>query len=1414
MCPDSKIANSPLITTGSFNRFRFFTGINMPFWYMLWVMCCLSCAKDKPTAQSYNPASPAASTQISADYKKFELEELDNSAGLSNSSVNCIFQDSQNLLWIGTWDGLNRYDGSSFKTFRQEPDNAHSLSNQVVLKVAEDAQGQIWVLTMHGINRYNKTNDRFYHYFFSADAVSPLSESQFNLSLNDAGQVFCAVRDWGLGYFNGTAFQKLDVAALKGKNIRRFEFSGNKLLALTEDNSLYAIAIKKAQGEKLTATLVNKVQDDVKTFEVVPGNRVCVVSTNGKAYTLSGGFANKKEIADGIENIIGHTNKDIILSGRQGYVVEGVNGNKETRPWSGFLAKYKVTSFIQGSDNILWMGTDGDGILKISPQERPFKNVSKTQIPGLDGGIVRSFAKTGNTLWVGTKGKGLFHITTPLHQDAAGGVGYSVYNEANSGIDNAVYALYKGTNDLLFIGTDAEGLTVLDLKTSKITGWKDIEGSSACGYFKSVYAIYQDNEKNIWLGTNGYGIIKLRIERNARHLTLSGYKKFTAMSNNPKALNSNIIFSIVPKSNTELWVGTRLGGLSLFNTQTGAVSTFKNIPGNSGSLSNNDILCLATDVKGKLWIGTSYGLNVLESFKNGRAAFKSYTVKDGLPNNTIHGIVPHNQNVWISTNFGLSGFNAHQGKFTNYIKTDGLQNNEFADGAFYNDTQTGYIFMGGIKGFNYFLPQSISESAALPDLFIDRISGHNQPSPFYQGLLVSPQSQNAPAITLKHNQNFFDIYLTALTYSNNEKCQYAYQLKGFDKSWNAIGNRKMISFTNVPPGSYSLYMKWSNADGVWTHPVHTIDIKVKPVWWQSNLALIIYTTLALCFIWFVRSYYLKRQSLKQNILFRQREEELHENRLTFFTNIAHEFLTPLTLIAGPVQKLFEADNLDDRSRKFIKMIQRNASRLSFLTQQLLEFRKAEHDHLEIRVRHFDLTGILEQIAELFDDWALDKNISYSLDMPAHLEGWFDKEKVEKILFNLLSNAFKYTHAGGRVSLGCTIEHSGNNVLKIVVTNNGKGIPKEKLESLFDRFFLSDPNQVSDTEMFRTGIGLAYVKRLVTVLRGDIIVSSIPDEETTFTILIPCAESAFNEKEIDNSATSGLISRHLKDILEEPVQLQEALHTKLHAIEKAQDNRKKILIVEDEKEIHTYLADLLGEKYSLAFAFNGSEALQMAQADVPDLIVSDVMMPVMDGVELCRLIKTNISTCHIPFIMLTAKNAVEHRIEGLESGANSYIPKPFYPDHLLVRIQKLLEEKDLILKHFAQDTLVESLPEMAINNDEKAFIKQVIDIIRKNVESENLDSAFIEKTLGISNSQLYRKTKEIFDLSPGDLIRTIRLKFAAELLRKNILTVSEVCYKSGFNNRSYFYREFKKIYNTTPKNYQLQFKAKKEAFQPH
>ena len=1339
---------------------------------------------------------------------KYSLEQLDNTKGLSNSSVNSIFQDSENLIWIGTWDGLNRYDGNSFKIFRPELDNDNSLSNQVILKIDEDNTGKIWILTMHGINRYDKKAGTFQRYYFTRKNKPPLSESEFNLALDASKNVFCAVKDWGIGYFDGNEFQLIKIKNFSKKAVKKMEFtSTGELLVLFENNQLYALSFEA----KNMVSKVKLVSKEIRAFEKMPNQKLCLVSLTGNASLYSLLDKTRQSLAEkNIVNIVGYIPEGIVFSNRTGYSIMDNTGKSVNKPWLKSLKNQKITTLIQGTENVIWTGTDGDGIFKMYPLEKSFNLISKTQVPELDGAIVRAFLEVeDNSFWVATKGKGLFRLPPKFYQDPSKPLEYQIFNESNSSLDNAVFALCKGKEDLIFIGSDGNGINIFDLKKSRLVSWPEIIGNEKCDYFKSTYAIYQDNEGFIWLGTNGYGMIRCKINRLGEKLEVREFKKYVADNSGEKSLSSNIVFSIVPKDQNQLWIGTRLGGLNLFDKKSGLFRTYKSIKNDPQSLSNNDILCLQKDAHNRLWIGTSFGLNLLEKINSeGKAVFKNFTVKEGLPNNTIHGIVSDDKsNLWISTNFGLSNFILKESKFINYTRNEGLQNNEFADGAFYQNKQSDYIFMGGIKGFNYFLPQKIKESSIVPDILIDKISGQNQATPYYQGLVISPQSNTHPSIVLKYNQNFFDIELTALTFTNSEKCEYAYQLTNFDKDWNFINNRRIISFTNVPQGNYSLWIKWSNSDGVWSKPVHAIDIKVKPVFWQSTVAIIVYAILVVLFIMFVLSYYNKRQSLSQNILFRKREEELHENRLTFFTDIAHEFQTPLTLIVGPIQKLSETTNLDKRNQKFIQMIQRNSSRLLFLTQQLLEFRKAEYDYLEVTVKEFDLVDLVEQIAELFDEWALDKNIDYNLDIPSELRGWFDKDKIEKIVFNLMSNAFKYTPAKGKIDLKFQIQDDNPNKLNITILNTGKGIPKEKLDSLFDRFFLSDTNRTTDNDLFRTGIGLAYIKKLVTVLRGEIFVSSIPNESTTFTILLPCSEAAFNSKELDVEASPVFISQHLKNILEEIPSKSDDIPNKISSLDVLEDTRKTILIVEDEKEIHMFLNELVGKKYKIITAYNGIEAMSVVENDNPDIIISDVMMPMMDGVELCAKVKGNIKTCHIPFIMLTARDSVLHRIEGIESGANSYIPKPFHPDHLLIRIQKLIEEKELIFKHFSQDTLIENLSTLPIEKEEKDFIKKVIELIRNNIDNENLQSLFIEKELGISNSQLYRKIKQIFGFTPGDLIRTIRLKYAAELLRKNVLTVSEVCYQSGFNNRSYFYREFNKMYNITPKNYQLKYISK-------
>ncbi|MEJ1222770.1 hybrid sensor histidine kinase/response regulator transcription factor [Sediminicola sp. 1XM1-17] len=1386
---------------------------------ILFVGICI--AQDR-TAYSQN-SSLQPRNQISIDNEKeintaktgqvlqYKIKQIDNSMGLSNSSVNAIFQDSDNLLWIGTWDGLNRYDGSKFKIFRPEPNNENSLSNQVVLKIVEDKSGHIWVSTIHGINSYNKKTNTFRRYYFSRINNPPISESEFNIALDPSQTVFCAVKDWGVGYFYKDGFQRLNSHNLPMKAVKKMVFtSTGDLLLLFDNGELYRLGIATGVDGQKTISKSEIVADDVDEFEILQNQRLGIISKTGKMVIYSLTNQGKKEVFEkSIKNVVGIVNEGLLMSSSSEFLVIDSEGKRVHLPWKKFLKDQKITTILQGNENVIWIGTDGDGIFKLYPLRKSFHLVAKAQVPEFSEGIVRAFAEAhGNSFWVGTKGKGLFRFPAKFYENVNEPLQYKNFNQNNSPINNSVYALHKGQDSLIFIGTDGEGIDVFDLKKSRLIPWSQIMGSEKSEYFKSTYAMYQDKKGYLWLGTNGYGIIRLKIDRNGEKLKVSEIKKYVANQYQENSLSSNIIFSILPKSENELWIGTRLGGLNLFNKRSNSFKTYKNKRDDPNSLSNDDILCLYMDSSNKLWVGTSFGLNVLEGIgKDGQANFKHFTVKEGLPNNTIHGIIADkSSNLWISTNFGLSNFIVDESRFINFTENEGLQNNEFADGAFYKSTDSDYVFMGGIKGFNYFLPSEIEEDPFLPDIFIDKISGQNKEIPYYQNLVVSPNNTTSPSINLKHDENYFDIDIAALTYIHSEKCQYAYQLIGFDDEWVNINNRKSISFTNVPPGQYSLWLKWSNSDGIWSNPTRAIDIKIDPIIWRTNVAYAVYILLFMLLLALIYSYYQKKRSLAKNIIRQKREEEIHQNRLTFFTNVAHEFQTPLTLITGPIQKLSEMVGLSEKNQRFIQMIERNSSRLLFLTQQLLEFRKAESDYLEVRVRQFDLVNLIEQIAELFDEWAIQNSIEYDLEIPSSLEGWFDKDKIEKIVFNLLSNAFKYTPEKGKIQLQVFIEQNDTRTLQIMVSNSGKGIAKDKLDRVFNRFVLLDDSRDADTTKFRTGIGLAYVKSLVTVLKGDISVASEVNKGVSFNVLLPCGKENFKDTEIEEHSGQVNISYHLKNILEDESDNADASN-KITSLECILSKRKVVLVVEDEKDVRVFLKELLTEKYNVLTANNGAEALEAIKKEMPDIIISDLMMPEMDGLEFCKEIRSNVITCHLPLIMLTSKNSVIHSIEGLECGANSYIPKPFHPDYLQIKVQNLLEEKELMLKHLSKETPIESLTSSLENDEDKDFMKKVVAIIHNNIENENLQSLLIEKELGISSSQLYRKIKYIYGFSPGDLIRTIRLKHAAALLRKNTLTVSQVSYQSGFNNRSYFYREFKKMFNITPKNYQLQFKSK-------
>ncbi len=1331
----------------------------------------------------------------------YSMRQITNSNGLSNSSVNKVFQDSEDLVWIGTWDGLNLYNGSDFTVFHPKLNNPNCISNQVVLDITEDWQGRIWINTNHGINRYDKKSNQFTRYYFSRKNISPTSEYEFHIARGDSGIVFCAAKDWGIGYARNDSILLLHRVG-KGNPVKKMIFfPPSSLMVQYVSGELEKLTLDFSEDKTVRLKSVDPVLKGVSDFIVHPDRGLFVLFNDGTLCRYSEKEKDKLTVVlRDVNRITGSIKEGILVRKGTEILLAGSEKSADTPSWLEAVKNKKITAVYEGNEQITWIGTDGEGLFKIYPQNKVFGLTTQSEISSLGGGIVRAFCETpDSSLWIGTKGNGLIRL-----ENSRDGT-HQTYNAGNSELNSSVFSLFYGQDHILYIGTDDEP-ALFDFKTQKFIYWHEIEGRPPADPFKSTYAIYQDNDGVVWLGTNGFGLVRFKLQRKGTKMVLSHYKRYLAEGSDEGLISSNIIFSIVPEDDSLLWLGTRLGGLNLFNKKSGRSVPFRANEKDFRSLSSNDILCMHRDQENNLWIGTSLGLNQLVSHDlYGNATFKHFTVPDGLPNNTIHGIVSDNDgNVWVSTNLGLSRFKPSGGQFQNYSEFDGLQDNEFADGAYYYGNK-GLIFMGGINGFNFFDPAQISEYEHVPLLSISEIKAQHQSEPLYHQHVISQDMINPAEVILKHNQNFFNIKLAVLSYINTEKCQYAYKLNNFDNDWNYIQTRRDISFTNVPPGEYELYLKWTNCDGVWSEAVQAVNFEVKPIFWRSRYAVTLYAFFTMLLVLLILNYFKKRNLLRQNQLLLQKEEEIHQTRLTFFTNIAHEFQTPLTLIISPVQKLIESAAVSPEDQKFIKMIQRNTNRLLFLIQQLLEFRKAENLHLEIKVDRFNIVSLIEQISELFDELAIRKKIEYHIESPREIMGWFDQDKIEKILFNLLSNAFKYTPEGGKITLAA--EFLQEEKIKISLSNTGKGIPKQKLSRLFERFFITTDQEHAGPDQFRTGIGLAYTKSLVTTLNGTLEVESVENEQTIFRITLPCCQNNPEENLPGEPVSGVMVSNHLKNMLDEPELPGDAVHEKIKTIEALENDKKTILIVEDEQDIHALLGELLKEKYRIVNANNGLEALRLIEKQVPDLIISDIMMPLMDGIELCSAVKSDLKFCHIPVILLTAKSSVVHRIEGLESGANSYIPKPFHPRHLEVRIEKLLEERDRIYRHFTRDSDFQDISRLPIDETDKLFIEKVIKIIAQNINNPDLQADLLEKELGMSSTNFYRKLKQISGLSPGDMIRTIRLKHAAELLRQTTMNVTEVFYESGFNNRSYFYREFQKMYQLPPKQYQLKYNKK-------
>lgn len=1325
--------------------------------------------------------------------------------------------DQYDYVWLGTWDGLNRYDGSSIKVYKPDPFVKGSISNNVIRDFLEDGAGNLWVVTHLGINKYNRTNNTFQTYLDSLFDI-PFLEYNIRASIGIDSSIWISQIGKGISRFShkedrfvpvdfqGVASDWLSsVVNLGHYDGFQYLFGRDGKIICTVNNRL--VSSKKLIEEAELTFHKFLLVDNRYFLAIVNSNnqlRLYDLADIEKApHTIELGISSVSSLSENINHSaiwVGSESGDITK------ITPDINGFSSKSMNSYFpefsKARIKILSIKETKQDIIWVGTDGDGVYKFLTRPKSFYSISegRPEAGQLSHNIIRSiYEDNSGNLYIGTRGGGLNIINASTGKT-------SILNSKNGLSNNAVLSINKDHDKNIWVGLDSEGIDMIESGTGKVFHFpRDFENENNLS-FGSVYSICVDAFNDIWLGTSGFGVIHLKVTKTSKgSYRLKEYDQLTHPGNSrPASIKSNIVYSIVEEKPNLLWFGTRGGGIYRYNALTKEIEAhIQSNKNEKNSLSNNDVLSLYIDNQDQLWIGSSGGLQRLY-LQNTPYRIEHFTEHEGLPNNTIHGILEDmNSNIWLSTNRGLVMYDRIRNSFKTFDTNDGLKNNEFADGAAFQSFSSTKLFFGGIEGLDIVYPDKLFIQNYFPQLLITEFQVRYQPiTPGDENNILTQSIDQTDNITLKYDQNFISFYFTTLDYWNKQKSEFGYFLENFDQDWNYIGRQQSLTFTNIPPGTYKLSIKYTNENGDWKIVSNLMTITITPPFWKTYWAYALYLVLAIGLqtgiVLYIRWRTRTKKAMAIDKFKAQQLKELNDYKLQFFTNIAHEFRTPLTLILGPAASLLQTSNTI-AERKQLKTIYSNSLRLQKLIDELIQFRKIQSGKDKLSISPIDLVQFTQDIIESFQQHAADREVHLEFyPEPEQLIAYVDAKKIEKILINLISNAIKYNLKEGMISI--TLNETEGNA-RFAIRDEGVGIAKENRSKIFESFY-TNQNEITATNGIEksTGIGLSLTKSLVQIHRGEIDVQSTLGKGSTFTILIPIAKEYYS----DLPEESPLI--YSDSQRDERVSLEfEINHYSLDPTEKAVesffDNHPySLLVVDDNEQITSLLENLLSDKYKIHKALNGKEALTTLNDEHIDLVISDILMPDMDGLTLCKKIKENIQTSHVPVILLTAKAEIENRIEGLQVGADSYIPKPFHPDHLFVRVEKLIERMELIrakFKNFAEVELNQL--STGISERDDAFFTKITQCIQKHLSEPEFNADTIADEVGMSKASLYKKIKTITGITPHGLIKQYRLKKAADLLRNSSMSVSEVIYETGFNSRSYFYKSFNEMFHCHPKD---------------
>jgi signal transduction histidine kinase/ligand-binding sensor domain-containing protein/DNA-binding response OmpR family regulator len=1361
----------------------------------------------------------------------YQFTHLDITNGLSDNQVNCIYKDKKGFMWFGTTSGLNRYDGSKFKVFKRDTNDPNSLAENHVMHIAEAPGEKLWIFTHTGASIYDPTLERF-----SNDIAAELSRYKIpvnaitSLEKDKQGEFWFATGKRGLYRYNP-----------KSGTTHNYSNS-SKSPAVLHSNIVMSIVASQPDCLWLIYNDGNIEQLDTKANKIL-------THYDGLAkalYTVPRSFS---MIIDNKQNL--WVSSDAGPIGVYCYKTrthEIVHYDKDT--WDGNLNSNVITSIIQTDDDRIWVGSDHGGINVIDPATKKVNYILSRpdDAKSLSGNSVYLYKDNTGIIWAGTfkQGVNYYHrgiMQFPHYKHLTTDSKSLPYDDINS--------FEEDDKRNLWIGTNGGGLIYYNRAKNTYTRFKHDAKNPNSLSNDIIVRLYIDKQKRLWIGTYFGG------------LDCYDGKTFTHYrhnKNDPRSLSDDRVYSIIEDANDGLWVGTFSGGLNIFDQKsntfhhpktpgvseytaviyvdrkqnkwigrdrgvdvllngTNKVKHYVSDPKNLNSLVGNDVNTITEDRKGLIWIGTKDGLSILNTKTN-----KFLNIKEGvnLPANNVSNIIEdYAGRMWVSTTNGLASIMLSEanGKYkvdiNNYNELDGLQGRAFNLYAAMR-LRSGELVFGGLHGFNLFDPQTLDIFKPKPNLLFTDLKLFNNSVTAGdigngKGILTKAFSETKD-ITLQHDQNVFDIEFAACDYFNPDKTKLEYKLDGFDQGWITVaGNDRKATYTNLDAGSYIFRVRTQNTNELNKGEI-SLNITVLPPFFKSIYAYISYILLLFGGLYYLRERGIRKLKLEfentqatkevERKTAQEREEarrmhQLDLMKIKFFTNVSHEFRTPLSLILLPVESLIKSLNDPDQQGQLVT-IKRNGKRLLNLVNQLLDFRKMEHNELKIYFKQGDIIKFIKEVSTSFIDIAHQKQIDFLIESDsASYDTKFDHDKIERVLFNLLSNSFKFTPAGGQISVMISLLPSnGNedkNILEIKVIDTGIGIALENQGKVFDCFFQDDMpasflNQGS-------GIGLSITKEFVKMHGGSIDLKSAPNMGSCFTVTLPLEQQfEINEQE----EITG----------EVPKVVASAIPSAGQTLPGA-SKKTSILLIEDNDDLRFYLKDNLKHRFHIIEAVNGKDGWQKALSMHPKLIVSDISMPEMNGIELCKKIKADPRTAHIPVILLTALTTEEDQLAGAASGANDYILKPFNFEILLSKINNSLQMQQTLKTTYQKQIEVKAEDVHIVSEDEK-FLKNAFEYIELNITNVNFSVEQLSKQLNVSRVSLYKKMRVLTGKTPVDCIRTVRLKRSVQLLQKSHLNIANVAYEVGFNNPTYFAKVFKEAYGVLPSEYVNEYrKSKKE-----